>query len=192
MNIDVWLPLLLAGLLQTNDYDQKLQEHIYNEKPIFGNKDNALEWSDHFQNYTTVAYITTGFIEQPIEIVLYEIISVEGIIVIKNNLQEGIKDERPISKNDDGMPSGHAMISAYQAKLATINYQPIGISTNIAAFMSGYARIEQGAHYPSQVLTGWGLGNLMGDIAENYFNKNINVTPFISTDIIGLSWRYSL
>ncbi|MBI3315647.1 MAG: phosphatase PAP2 family protein [Candidatus Omnitrophica bacterium] len=56
------------------------------------------------------------------------------------------------------MPSGHAATFAAWAAFMILFLKRSKFLWVFIAFLGGLARVYQGAHYPSDVLVGWGLG----------------------------------
>ena len=182
----VWAPLATAALLQINDTDEKISDELYENNPVFGDVENAKDWSDNFRSYTTTSYILAGAampveLDTKILLLIGEWASVEAVDHIRGELQHSIARERPDGSGLISMPSGHTTTATYQASLARTNISYLNISTatkqklNISvtsfAVLAGYARIEAGRHYPSDVLVGYALGNFFGNISETVINQ---------------------
>lgn len=177
----VWGPAALAAALQINDLDEQISDELSENTPLFGSNDGADDWSDIFRDATAVSYVTAGAYipEDSLTKTLLigtQVLSAETVSYAGGELKDSIDRERPDGSDSGSMPSRHTLVASYQANLASANIARLDISTrtkrrldfsvNTLAVMTGYARVEARKHYPSDVLIGWGLGNLFGYAAE--------------------------
>ena len=198
----VWVPLAAAALLQVNGYDEQISRSLYKNNPVFGDPENAKDWSDNLRAYTSTAYAGTALlVHQPIDergaLLVGQYMSVEAVDEIRGNLQNNIGRSRPDDSGNTSMPSGHTTTASYQASLARTNirYMNVSASTKQAlnttvtsfAMLAGYARVEGGRHYPSDVLVGYALGNFFGVYADDFVTSRfITVLPAVSKDSAGV------
>ena len=188
---NVWAPIAAAAAIQINDIDGRLTEYLAEENPLFGDIENAKNWSDKFRNYTGVAYLSTALLidtsaDIRVMTLVGEYASVQVVDEFRGELKTAIGRERPDGTNDRSMPSGHTNTAAYQASLAETNLDSIAmpddtrraldITLRTMAGLTGWARVEGNKHYVSDVLVGYGLGYFFGHYADALFNRNVHVS----------------
>lgn len=195
----IWVPIAVAAALQINDLDEQLSEDLADNNPIFGDQENADDVSGDLLHFTQVAYISAGvFIPNgtlgPLgKVVLIggQSLSVDVVDNITNELKDQAGRERPSGSNDESIPSGHMTEATYQASLAQHNISYLGVSERTkdylgyvvtgSAVMTGWARVEAGQHYISDVLVSWSMGSLYGEVANM-------ITPTLSRDHVGMTY----
>ena len=205
---NVWIPAAAAVALQINDLDQQASDYLSEETPIFGDAENAGEWSDTFKGYTSIAYASAAIaapgpdnVPEWIGLKALTIgsqwASVQVVYELTGEIKQYTDRTRPDGSNDLSLPSRHATEAAYQAQLAEMNIKHLqiddewkrglNITVNSFAALAGYARIEAGRHYPSDVLIGWSLGNFFGYIAAEFLDANhATIMPAVSSDSTGV------
>jgi len=128
--------------------------------------------------------------------------------------------ERPNGLNLRSFPSGHATTASAQAQLACYNLSRSGggpasaqaqlacynlsrsgggpmVSRGLcragqgAAVLTGWARVEAGMHYPSDVLVGWALGRFVTSAAEAWMGDG-EAIPRVDLQAMGDDWLLSL
>jgi membrane-associated phospholipid phosphatase len=77
------------------------------------------------------------------------------------------------------MPSGHTSFAAVadtmtQRNLNAMSLSPVtrtalGLGTDLLTFSTAWARVEAGAHFPSDVLVGMSIGNFFGRMFDDAF-----------------------
>ena len=211
---NVWAPTLAAVALQINDLDEQISDELYENNPVFGNVENAKDWSDNFRNYTTLSYASTAiaapgpdstaaWLGTKVIVLGSQWVSVEIVDEFRREIQHRTERTRPDESNNFGFPSGHTTTAAYQAQLAEINIKHLEVSketkrnlnltVNGFAAAAGYARVEAGRHYPSDVLVGWALGNFFGHYANAFIDPkhNLVVMPQIDKETAGVALSYN-
>jgi len=201
----VWAPLVLAGAMQINDYDEKISRWGRVQNPLFGNQDNAERLSDRFNDvleYEAYAsLILSPTIEGEFSWGKYgkkkgvELLAMEGGTRAAYWNTQGLKTltkrDRPMQQDSNSFPSGHATAAGAWKKAAHNNldnferpYPVIGAIGQTLAFSTMWARVEAGKHYPSDVLVGYALGTFItGFVWSATFmpagesNQSFTITP---------------
>jgi membrane-associated phospholipid phosphatase len=108
-----------------------------------------------------------------------ELAAAESAIEFTAGLKRVTRRERPNGHDDQSMPSDHAATAAVYASLAADNLRLSGVSglANTAAdagltaltLATGWARVEAGAHFPSDSLVGAAIGSFFATFATAAF-----------------------
>ena len=185
-----WLPLAGAAVLQIDNWDHRISSWARRETPIFGSQQSATEWSDRLRSASAYAYFATVAVtpggEEPAPWLLDKarglIVGAAAIVVTDEEsalLKRAAGRERPNGQDDESMPSSHASRSAVLTELGRRNMQWVDVSeterTVIDAGLTavtlgtGWARVEAGFHYPSDVLVGMAIGDFNGAFFNDAF-----------------------
>jgi len=185
----VWTPLAAAAVMQIDNWDHDVSTWAVDNTPIFGSSTNAHDASDELAVGAGALYLASvlaapggdggsdwwsaklkGF-TVGLGAIAAESIAVEGLKAATNR-------ERP-NGGSNSFPSGHTAFAAVADTLAVQNFAvtPMGGATRMAlsigadalTFATGWARVEAGAHYPSDVLVGIGIGNFFGRMFDDAF-----------------------
>ena len=176
----VWAPLLGAAALQIDNWDHRISDWARAETPIFGSADDASRWSDDLRSASLVAHaVTVAFTPSgnvPSTWLLnkvkgfgVQILAVSVTTRTTRLLKDATDRERPNGADVESFPSGHTSSSAVYTRLAAENLKSIEMSqaarlsltVGLDALTIGtsWARIEAGAHFPSDTLFSIALGN---------------------------------
>jgi membrane-associated phospholipid phosphatase len=195
-----WAPLIGAGVVSIDDWDRGISDWAVESTPLFGSTENALEASDNLKTVTTLAMVGTalavpngdGAWEWKPERLVLEV----GAVQINNLLTNGLKSvtgrERPDGSDDRSFPSGHASQAFTRATLACRNIDHIpgltkawglALKTSFQVIAAGtaWARVEGGVHYPSDVLFGAALGNIVAVFVHDAFLPADSAARFSAT-----------
>ena len=121
-------------------------------------------------------------------------------------LKDLSKRSRPIGSNERSFPSRHAAMGFAYYRWASDNLDatsmpdklklPTRVTLAGVAFANGWARIESGQHFASDVLAGAAIGNFLTSFMQEAFlglpptlNLTAGVDPGEETHVIGLEWR---
>ncbi len=199
----VWAPVAAAVVLQVNDLDEQISDQLYENNPVFGDVENAKDWSDNFRQYTQTSYILAGAaadipLDKKAFMLTAQYISKEALSEFRGELWRHIDRERPDGSNNNSMPSGHTTSASYQASLAKTNTQYLAVSDDTKryldmtytsfAVMTGYARVEAGKHYPSDVLIGYALGAFAGNLAGMATDQALSIRPAINGVVVSYAF----
>jgi hypothetical protein len=185
--------LITAGgalLFAIDDWDHQVSDWAADKTPIFGSNENADDWSDVFN--TTLEYEAYGTVlltpsgEDPLDWAFskargfgVEYLALKANSAATSGLKSLTDRERPDGSNTRSMPSGHASNAFGSARLANRNIDYIEIpqwarttfktGNYVMASATAWARVEARKHYPSDVLVGACLGNIVTTFIHDAF-----------------------
>lgn len=186
----VWAPLAGAAVLQIDSWDEEVADWATDESPVFGSVQNAEDWSDGLRDASVLAYATSvlaapsgdfdgDWVAAKARGAAVGVGAFAATAGITSGLKSVASRERPNGADDESFPSGHASTAAVFGTLTVRNLQGIEMSSPLrttfeigAGAITGgtaWARVEAGAHYPSDVLVGVALGNFMGAFFTDAF-----------------------
>jgi len=186
----VWAPLAAAALFQIDGWDRKVSNWARDETPLFGSQHAAQDWSDGLRTASSVAYFATvvatpgpqepgPWIRDKAQglVVGLGAIGVTGLAT--STLKSATGRTRPNGQGTNSFPSGHASHSAVLTGLAHDNLDSIDMSQGsrraidlgLDALTVGtaWARVEAGAHFPSDTLFSIALGNFVSRFFDDAF-----------------------
>jgi membrane-associated phospholipid phosphatase len=186
----VWVPLAGAALFQVNGWDRKVSNWARDNTPVFGSQRSAQAWSDHLRTATSVAYFTTvALTPGPDDTGEWMRDKAQGLavglaaIAVTGAATTALKDAtgrtRPNGQGTNSFPSGHTSHAAVLAGLGRDNLDAIdmepttrlALDTGLDALSVGtaWARIEAGAHFPSDTLVSMALGSFVSRSFDRAF-----------------------
>lgn len=199
-----WVPAVGALVASIENVDHKISRWASEKNPVFGSKESAREWSNDLRSLTGVGAITTLAAtpsgDQPLDwtAAKFKGVLVEGSALGVTSLVVGsLKDyserDRPDGGDKRSFPSSHTSQAFAGARLASRNLESISMSYRSrrawdATFLTmaagtGWARIEAGQHYPSDVLAGAAIGNFLAVfIYDAFFGLQASTNIEISID----------
>ena len=186
----VWIPLAGTAVMQIDHWDQHMSDWAIDHTPLFGSPTSADDASDALEAVACAGFAasvlgTPGgeggadwvFAKAKGGLVGASAIAATGLT--SAGLQAAFSRERPNGTGDDSFPSDHASTAAVCDRLASRNLDAIPmnnvmrtalqIGTEGVTIATGWARVEAGAHYPSDVLFGMALGNFFGIMFDDAF-----------------------
>lgn len=184
-----WAPVIGAIALQFGGLDNDIAEEAMDNTPIFGSMSAAHDASDVLRGASWVLYATTGSLAPAVDDAPAWQAKLRGFGVgaaamagtqaFTAGLKSGTDRERPNGRDDSSFPSGHASATAVALRLTQRNLEYFDLAPNArrtlhAGFgaigaMTGWARVEAGEHYLSDVLVGGALGNFLGMFVSDAF-----------------------
>jgi len=204
---ETWAPLATGLLLAISGADNKIQDWAFRNTPVFGSIPNARNVSDDLLKVSTWIYLTSVIVSPSGDTMPDLLINKSkglavgfGAILSTQLLTTEIKTltgrVRPDSSDSRGFPSGHTSAVATNTMLTSRNIEyleldpwaenTIKVGLNTMTLATAWARIEGGAHYPTDVLFGAALGNFLGafinDTFLGRFSDNIKLTTDIGPD----------
>jgi hypothetical protein len=212
-----WVPAAGALVFQIDSWDRNLSHWASNNKPIFGTKQAADNASYYLVDILLGTYVITGLAtpsgDKPKEWAWNKIKAFSvgaGAWAVTSGVTEGLKDvtqrPRPDGSSNRSFPSSTSSQAAVYGSLACQNldyldipkWADISLRGGIATLIGGasWARLEGKYHYPSDVLVGAALGNLIGRFFNDAFigpndpNMWGSVEPANRGAIVSLHWAH--
>jgi hypothetical protein len=179
----VWAPLVGAAVLQVDTWDEDVADWASDDTPVFGSVQNAEDWSDGLRDASVLGYATSvlatpsgEFDGDWLAAKTRGAVVGAGAFAVTAGITDGLKSttsrERPNGAGDESFPSGHASTAAVFGTMTVRNLKNIDTSPALRTTLeigagaitagTAWARVEAGAHFPSDVLVGVALGNFMG------------------------------
>ncbi len=186
----VWVPLAGAALFQIGGWDRKVSNWARDNTPVFGSQRGAQDWSDRLRTASSVAYFTTVVLTPgPEDVESWLRDKAKGVTVglgaiataglATSALKGATGRTRPNGEGTNSFPSGHTSHSAVLTGLARddLEYEDLSPFTRTALDAgldlltagTAWARIEAGAHFPSDTLASIGLGNFVSRVFDRSF-----------------------
>jgi membrane-associated phospholipid phosphatase len=189
------IPAAGAAIFAAGDLDQQVSEWARRETPVFGSTDNASSAGPTFRNIVMAGAGITAFATpsggppqwgankaKGIAVETAAALAPQGIALW---LKNATNRERPNAKDDLSFPSGTSAEAAAWAAMGRRNTRALPIGSGYRAGIEGalmvctgltaWSRVENGSHYPSDVLAGIALGNF--------------TSLLIHDALLGPSWR---
>lgn len=200
---NTWGPAAGAAVIAIGGWDDDISDWAVENTPIFGSTENAVDASDTLRTLSHVSMISTALAapNQPgpwgSRIGRWAI-EEAGVITATQttSVLKGVTGrERPDGEDDRSFPSGHATRAfAYVAnsrrnldlmKLSNTARNALKSGFTALAAGSGWARVEGGKHYPTDVLVGAALGNFVAILIHDAFlgrESRVAVETSLSSD----------
>lgn len=204
-----WVPLVGAALFSIEDYDEKTQEWIAEKTPLFGNNQDAQDFSDDLKDLAKLNLLATIFFVPTSDdddfSKLKGLAASAVAISVNRDVTNFIKREtsrlRPDGSDRESFPSGHTSSASTAASLSrhvidhmsqlTPRQRKLWRASSFTiAGLTGWARIEGNKHYPSDVLAGYALGNFIGTfISEAFIGSTDGLNYQVSVNVLpGKQW----
>ena len=208
----VWSPLLGAAGLQIDNADRRISSWARRETPLFGSQDSAQRWSDELRSVAVVSDAVTvlampvpadgsGWALEKAGSYLVDLAAATAAIGATHVLKDTTHRLRPSGQDDQSMPSGHATTASAYDRLAQINLQQtgmdpaaeqaLGYGLDAVTFATAWARIEAGAHYPSDTLVGIAIGNFSARFFTSAFGRDPYTKLTLAPTAQGMGLRWS-
>lgn len=194
---NTWIPLAAAALIAGTDTDEDISDWATDHNPVYGSQSAAQDASDLFRGTLAASAVTVSFMAPGVGSGLLSG-SMGNLAIaataayttsfITSDLKNSSGRVRPNGFSDSSFPSSHtsaastyAAISSYQVKNMPIS---AGASTawsigfRSLAIATGWARVEANAHYPTDVLVGYALGNFTAVWLTEAFKDPKHVLQF--------------
>jgi membrane-associated phospholipid phosphatase len=189
-NPRVWVPLAGAALFQINGWDRKVSNWARDNTPVFGSQGNARDWSDTLRTASSVAYFATVLATpDPHDSGPWMRDKAQGLVAglgaiavagfATSTLKGATGRTRPNGQGTNSFPSGHTSHSAVLTGLARDDLDDIDMSAGTRRALdlgldaltvgTAWARVEAGAHFPSDTLASIALGNFVSRVCTEAF-----------------------
>ena len=189
-DLQTLLPAAGALVFCLDDYDQKVSDWATNNHPIFGSQNSASQASYNLSYAlgaeTLVTALATPSGKDPkdwatnkakgVAVLLGAELATEGVTGL---LKVTTNRTRPSGTSDNSFPSGHSSNAFSSATLANRNLNsikmpegvrlPLQVGNIVIATGVAWARVEAGAHYPSDVLAGAAIGHFLSAFIYDAF-----------------------
>lgn len=185
-----WLPAAGALILYESEADRAISEWATTYPMVFGSPDGARRASDHMRTAMEVAFGASALASRGGDSAaagglgkLTALDTGRAAAVLNRDVTRAWKSHtgrlRPDGFDRKSFPSGHTSGAAVCAKLTSRNLGTLPISESakdrlrfglgLGVAATGWARVEAGAHFPSDVLAGAALGNFVGSFVSRAF-----------------------
>jgi membrane-associated phospholipid phosphatase len=207
-----WVPLVGAALFSIDDFDEKTQKWITEKTLLFGNDQDAQDFSDDLKDLAKLNLLATIFFVPTSNDDKFS--KLKGLaasavaISVNRDVTNFIKREtsrlRPDGSDRESFPSGHTSSASTAASLSHHVIDHMSqltprqrkfwqASSFTVAGLTGWARIEGNKHHPSDVLAGYALGNFVGTfIGEAFIGSTDELNCQVSVSVLpGKQWFIS-
>lgn len=189
----VWAPLAGAAGLQINSWDRKLSDWAIRETPLFGSQHSAETWSNDLRSAAVLTDAVTillapggndarSWMVNKAKGYAVDLAAASAAIGTTHVLKTAVGRTRPSQTNDKSFPSGHTTTAATYDRLAARNLEyfdmtaaarrRLTIGLDALTIATAWARVEAGAHYPSDTLFSIALGNFCANFFRNAFMES--------------------
>lgn len=186
----VWAPLAGAALFQIDDWDRKVSNWARDKTPVFGSQQSAADWSDHLRTASSIAYFTSvlvtpgprapsAWLSDKSQGLLVGLGAIAVTGLATSTLKSATGRRRPNGQGRESFPSGHTSHSAVLTGLARDNLDDLDlgpitrgtldVGLDALTIGTGWARVEAGAHFPSDTLVAMALGNFVSAFFDRAF-----------------------
>ncbi|MCA9728518.1 MAG: phosphatase PAP2 family protein [Candidatus Eisenbacteria bacterium] len=186
---ETWLPPLLGLLLQVDDWDGRVSDWARRETPVYGSTVRALDASDALVEVARGTWAVSVLLAPDGDLGVdwawakakgagLQLGAIATTFTATSTLKNATQRRRPDGSNARSFPSGHASHTGVCAALAHRNAatvlgpggRPVSRAvTDGTALATGWARVEGGKHFPSDVLIGFAIGHFLGGFVDRAF-----------------------
>lgn len=185
-----WIPAAGAAVFTIDNWDEKTSSWAARRTPVFGSQnsaDNASRTLLDAMYYETIATaVATPSGNDPFD---WSLAKARGLALeygasranefVTGEIKDAAGRERPDQSDKQSFPSGGASAAFTRARLSNRNLDAINMpgwarttlkaGTTATAASVGWARVEARKHFPSDVLAGACLGNLLTTFIHDAF-----------------------
>lgn len=203
-----WVPLALAGAVALADADASISRWAVRHQPVFGSRENAIRVGESIEEAAAWGALGTALAAPsgtgPAEIAWNKsrALAVEYLVIpTRSTVNAWIKDrtqrERPDGSNRQSFPSSRASTTAAYAALGRRNLDALAVPAGArrvgqtafaaSAVLASWSRVEAQKHYPTDVLAGYALGNLLAVFMAEAFIGPVHNPPLAPYVALGRS-----
>lgn len=209
-----WLPIASAAVLQVDDFDRRISDWARDETPIFGSTQHASDASDTWRTVTNDLWTVSLFVPPSGETAgewawsrtkgaTVEIAAKAVSRGVTSVLKDVSNRARPDGSDDRSFPSGHMTEAFGSAALGARNLDwsnlpsgavwPGKIALYGSSILTGWARVEAGKHFPSDVLFAAGATNfVVGFVHDAFLGLGSGPEVLVSGGPDGDGWEVGL
>jgi membrane-associated phospholipid phosphatase len=192
--LKTWIPIAGSIVVLAGGWDDDISDWAFENTPIYGSVDNAEIYADIFLTASIVSVPTTILVTPrpngtPNKLALLGVSILAGFFTNQGvDLLKNINRERPDESDTESFPSRYTALSAVSTTMSIRNIEftrikrkyelPLDIFLYAITLGTGWARIEAGKSYPTDVLFALSLGNFLGCACYNTFFDHTNVESF--------------
>ena len=209
-----WLPVAGAAVMQIDDWDRRISDWARDETPIFGSTQHASDASDTWRTITNDLWTVSLFVPPSgDDLGTWAWSKTKGATVeivgkaVSRGVTSVLKDvsnrTRPDGSDDRSFPSGHMTEAFGSAVLGARNMDASGLPpgvvwpANVALYgssvLTGWARVEAGKHFPSDVLFAAGATNfVVGFVHDAFLGLGNGPEIVVSSGPDGDGWELGL
>jgi membrane-associated phospholipid phosphatase len=213
-----WAPALGAAVFTIDHFDRRVSRWASEHTPLFGSQANARTSSDTLRDTTqwctlasalaTPSGDTAGpWLWAKAKGIGLEALASEATLSVTGLLKDSTNRTRPDKSNDQSFPSAHASKAFALSSLGRRNLAAIDMNDGLRTGLdvgfttlgvaTAWARVEGKKHYPSDVLAGAALGNLITGFLYDAFmgieaaqTVSLGVAPDPRGMVFNLNFRY--
>lgn len=185
-----WVPAAGAAVFGIGNFDRRVSDWAREHHPVYGSRSRALSMSTDLVSVSRIAGVTTavltpsgdepwGFLWSKAKGLAVEYAAVGAAGGATSGLKDLTRRQRPDGSGNGSFPSGHTTYAASWSSLGRRNLESIAmpgllrgtLDVGFAGLTAGtaWARVEGGKHYPSDVLAGAALANLITGFVHDAF-----------------------
>jgi hypothetical protein len=183
-----WLPAVGAVVVAIGGWDAKVSRWATSNTPVFGSSESALRASDDLRLASHIFMIGSGLLPGGgegvwggrLERMGWEHAGAITASLVTLAVKVAAGRSRPDGSDRLSFPSGHSSRAFAYAAATMQNFSDVqmrgelrfagGATAELLAAGTGWARVEAGVHYPTDILIGASLGNAVSVIFCELFN----------------------
>lgn len=212
-----WAPLIGATLFSIGNIDEDFSQHLADDNPVFGSKQDANDASDTLRDALVSSVLISTLVmpggntvnEQLVNKskgLMTEFAAMEVTHAVTSEVKHATGRERPNSVNHSSFPSGHTSTAFAAAALTSENLKSLSLApttetairAGLYTFATGtaWARVEAEMHYATDVMVGAAVGNFFSRFIHDAFlglnsNKQIKLDLEPRSANLQLIWPFN-